>query len=157
MAEQIQETFTRLTPEERAARWAELRARPLMSGIYARCKNPNVYCKWVRKDDPNDIAYHETMGFRTVVDDPKKPREARRYTTAMPCNGEGKYINGDVILMECPRDDYEFYVHEGTELSRMQLNSGKDRFINEAARQDVPAFERDLKTGQVIKQSQRGR
>lgn len=133
-----------LTDEQRAKRYDELRRRQQMSRIFAQCNNPDISVRWVRKDDSNDISYHEWMGFKVAVEpDPNAPKDKRRFNTAVPCNEEGKYVVGDVILMEIPRDDYEFYLSECTKRSTEMVDAGKDNFITEAQRMDVPVFERD--------------
>lgn len=151
MADEIKSNEpTPMTDEQRKLRWAELRNRPLRSPIYARCRNADIYVRWVRKDDPNDISFHEGMGFKIAVEpNPKAPADKRRFDSATPPNAEGKYVNGDVILMEGPRVDYDFYCNEAVELSRKRLNSGKDRFMTDARRYGVTAFQRN-KDGQVV-------
>lgn len=139
-----------LTDAERKARWAELRNRPLRSSIYARCWNKDIYVRWVRKDDPNDISFHQGMGFKIVVEHPMpNTPNKRRFDSATPPNDEGHYVNGDVILMEAPKVDYDFYCNEAVELSRRRLEDGKDRFMNDARRMGITAFNKN-KQGQVV-------
>ncbi len=138
----------KLSAKERAARHEELRRRSSQSAIFAECKNPDIAVRWVRKDDPNDISLHEWMGFQIAKEpDPKAERAKRRFNTSVSPREDGTYVLGDVILMEIQKDDYDFFVNEGIERSRQQVDGGKETFRHEAAKLDVPTFERD-KAGQ---------
>lgn len=140
----------RMTDEERTARWAMLREQASRSKIYAKCKDPNIACRWVRKSDGGDIATHEWMGFKVVTENMKKPgKEDRRFDTAIPPDSEGHYVLGDVILMECLQDDYDFYVADGVRKSQEAVNAGKTSFADSASDKGFPAFERD-QSGRVI-------
>lgn len=151
------EVIKPMTDEERKKRYAELRGRMEMSRIYVEPPK-GVAVRWVRKDDSIDISKHEWMGFRIVVDDPKLPAlkqsespgtsGRRRFRTAIPCNADGTYVIGDVILMEIPAEDYEFFLSEGVARSRALVDAGKKNFLAEAEKLDVPAFERD-KAGNI--------
>lgn len=132
-----------MTPEEREARYEELRRRSQISQIFAECRNPNIAVRWVRKDDPNDIALHEWMGFRIAKDNPRVAKEKRRFNTAIPPKEDGTYVLGDVILMEIPKDDYDFFVNEGIQRSRELVDGGKKAFVSEANKLGVPTFQRD--------------
>lgn len=128
----------KIAREKKEARFAELRSRVEKSAIFAECKDRSIATRWVRKDDPTDIANHERMGFKIVREpNPKAPLSERRFDTTIPCNAEGIYVYGDVILMEIPRDDYDFYVNEGVELSKRRLESGKARFLATTKRQGM--------------------
>jgi hypothetical protein len=133
-----------LTPEERAARYEELRRRSVTSRIFARAKDPGIAVRWVRRDTNNhDVSLHEYLGFKIAKDNPKRPKEQRRFETAVPLGDDGIYVCGDVILMEISREDYEFYLSEGVARSRAQMDSGKAAFHEEAHKAKVPTFERD--------------
>lgn len=149
-----------MTAEERERRYAELRGRMQMSRIFVE-PPAGIAVRWVRKDDPVDISTHKWMGFEHVVEDIALPalKEGerpgmpgrRRFRTAVPANADGTYTVGDVILMEIAEDDYEFYIQEGVNRSRSLVDAGKENFLSEAEKHDVPVFERDkagnIKTG----------
>ena len=138
-----------LTPEERERRYEELRQRSANSRIYVEPRDPNIAVRWVR-NDPHDISLHEWMGFKFAKDNPKLPKEQRRFQTTVQLREDGTYILGDVILMEIARDDYEFYINEGIQRSRDLVHAGKRAFRTEAAKLDVPTFERD-KAGNIVR------
>jgi hypothetical protein len=133
---------TRLTPEERARHYEELQRRTMLSAIYARHRDPNLYVRWVR-DDKFDVATHRHLGFDFARDNPKVKPDNRRIDTVVPISEDGFYRTGDVILMEINRDDYEYYCNQNVERSRKMIDSGKDEFRNEARKRKVPTFTRD--------------
>jgi hypothetical protein len=137
---------TPLTPEERARRYEELRRKQSSSRIYARHRNPNMYVRWAR-DDSNDIALHKHLGFVFAKDNPKGPEDKRRIDTVVQLGEDGMYRIGDVILMEIPRDDYEFYCNENAQRSRELVDAGKRSFRDEAEKLGVETFERNPRTG----------
>lgn len=137
-----------MTPE-RLARYEELRKRQRMSRIFAECKDKSIAVRWVRKDDAVDISHHEWMGFRIAKEpNPTATPEERRFHTAVPCQPDGTYVIGDVILMEILADDYEFFIEEGANRATALMNAGKSGFIGEAQKLNVPVLERD-KAGNV--------
>lgn len=140
-----EETFTpplRLSPEERARRYEELSRKTMLSAIYARHRDPNLYVRWAR-DDKFDIATHRHLGFDFARDNPKTKLENRRIDTVVPISDDGFYRTGDVILMEIDRDTYDFYCNKNVERSRDQMEQGPREFRNEARKRRVPTFTRD--------------
>src|SRR5262252_3048136 len=139
-----------LTPEQRAARYEELRRRAALSKIYARCNNPEIEVRWIRKDDPTDIAYHEWMGFTVATEpDPEAPRAKRRFDTAIPPRLDGTYICGDVILYEVPKDVYDFHLNQNRAIANSMISDGQKAFRDEAEKLEVATFMRD-KTGRHV-------
>ncbi len=133
---------SRLSPEERARRYDELRRKSELSPIYARHRDPDMYVRWAR-DDKRDIATHKHLGFTFAKDNPKTPEEKRTIDTVVDISEDGMYRMGDVILMQIDRDAYEFYNAENVRRSREMVNTGKKVFREEAAKMRVPTFERD--------------
>lgn len=131
-----------MTPEERERRYEELSRMSELSAIWVRPRNPEIAVRWVRNES-RDIALHKTQGFRIVAEDPKLPESKRRFETMIPPNEDGNYVYGDVILMEAARMDYEFFIEQGLKRSRLQMDQGKQSFIEESRKRGVPTFERD--------------
>jgi len=139
-----------LTPEERAARYEELRKRSAISRIYAKARNPAIEVRWVRKDDLNDIALHEYWGFKIAREpNPKAPKEKRRFDTAVPPRDDGTYVCGDVILMEIAKDDYDFYLNQNRAIANSMISDGQRAFRDEAEKLDVATYVRD-KSGRRV-------
>ena|SRR5215831_13665414 len=148
-SEDFQEPRT-LTPEERVARYEELRRRSAMSRIFAEARNPAIAVRWVRKDDPNDLALHEWWGFIIAKEpNPKAPKEKRRFNTAIPPREDGTYVCGDVILMEIAKDDYDFYLNQNRAMANSMIDNGQKAFRDEAEKLEVATFMRD-KTGRHV-------
>ena len=148
MPEPQEPAFKPMTDDERRRRYEELRRRSSLSRIYARHRNPDMYVKWAR-DDRYDRALHKHLGFEIVHEDPKKPEARRLIDTVVPISDDGFYRTGDVILVQIPRIDYEFYCQMNVEESRRMVNAGKEGFKSDAAKLGIPVFERD-KAGHII-------
>jgi hypothetical protein len=56
---------------------------------------------------------------------------------------DGTYVLGDVILLDCDEETYEFLLMESEQRSNAQQSSAKDNFAFEAEKQGVPVFEVD--------------
>ncbi len=91
---------------------------------------------WARLNDMEEMSRLESLGFRVVVDDHKKPRYK-----ASGLRQDGTYILGDVILMEVPIEVYNILEEENLKTARDLVASAKDSFKNEAERRGVPVFE----------------
>lgn len=148
MEETPKPVFTPMTDDERRKRYDELRRRSSLSRIFARHRNPDMYVKWAR-DDRHDIALHKHLGFELVKDNPRLAEAKRMIDTVVPISEDGFYRTGDVILVQIPRLDYEFYCQMNVEESRRMVNAGKEGFKADAAKLGIPVFERD-KAGHII-------
>jgi hypothetical protein len=99
---------------------------------------------WARKDDENEMSRLDVLGFKIVRDDPKNPR--------YKANGrreDGTYQLGDVVLMECPTEMYDFYKQDNLERAKNMVQGVPQTFISEAEKKNVPAFEVDEKNKKV--------
>lgn len=148
-----------LSDEERRARYDQMRLRQSRSAIHVDTPN-GITCRWVRKDDPRDIANHKIKGFEYVRDNPKFPPLSedetpgtpgkRQFRCMMPIQPDGTYVYGDVILMWIPTDEYDFQVNEATRLSKERIEAPKRTFRAQAEAVGVSAFERD-RSGNILR------
>ena len=138
-----------MTQEEREARWKELRQRMSVSRIYVKAPQ-GITVRWARKDDANDMSYHEWMGFVIVREDPTIVKEKRRFQTAVPVREDGTYIVGDVILMEIDTETYEFYIRERLQQANAVPQAAKKEFREQAEALKAPTFERD-RSGSILR------
>jgi len=139
-----------LTPEQRAARYEELRRRSAKSRIFARSKNPAIEVRWIRKDDPTDIAFHKWLGFRVAMEPyPKARIEDRLFETSVPPNLDGTYTCGDVILYQSAKDDYDFHLNQNRAMANSMISDGQKAFRDEAEKLEIATFMRD-KTGRHV-------
>jgi len=138
-----------LTKEERETRWKELREKLALSRIYVKAP-AGITPRWVRKDDSNDMSYHEWMGFVIAREDPKVPKDKRRFQTSVPIREDGTYIVGDVILMEIDTETYQFYIRERLQQANAIPQAAKKEFREQAEALKAPTFERD-RSGSIIR------
>lgn len=134
MAETV-ETKATLTPEEKSKRYAELRARMQVSKLTV--KPPAGFTPyWARKDDTAEMARLDYLGFRIVKEVEGKPN---RYT-AQGRRADGTYVMGDVILMEIPTEDYQFYLQENSARAAQMSQAAKEKFLEDAEKSGAPTF-----------------
>lgn len=134
-----------LTIDARRKRYKELRARLGKSRLEVAGKKGRHYF-WADRNDSKEMTNLELAGY-SIVREPK-PKEVLAGTSpaVIRANGlksDGTYILGDVILMDCDMEVYEFILLSNEEKSRDQLQSAKDNFLIEAEREGVPTFEVD--------------
>ena len=123
-----------LTAEEKQKLFAELRER--MGESRLKVEGPaHLHPCWARKLDVSEIARLQYLGYEIVHDDPKKP--------VWKANGlreDGTYELGDVILMSCPQEVYEFLEQEQHEKSIAWARGYADSFTETAQEAKVPVF-----------------
>lgn len=124
-----------MTDEERRARYDLLRRKSNLSPIYAKHKNPDWVVRWVfAGKNQQDITLHNHLGFEFAKDDTKAPESERQIDTVVPLSEDGCYRTGDVVLMQIPKIDYDFYLAENARRSKELMNMGKDGFKTDAQR-----------------------
>lgn len=133
-----------LSPEERRARYEEIRRRMRQSRIQVTGDNSKIYY-WARKDDTHELSRLEWMGYEVVHDDPKNPR-----VTATGLREDGTYVLGDVILMHIDKEIYEFLESENARRARELVEGAKSDFVTDAQKEGVPTFERDEDPRKIV-------
>ena len=127
-----------MTPKEKKALFADLRARMNRSKLQIDKKPPGLHPYWARKADEHEMARLEYLGFKIVHDNPEK-----RLWDAAGFRQDGTFILGDVILMSLPEIEWEFYQRDIEERSREQAGAAQAEFRDQASQQGVPTFTKD--------------
>jgi hypothetical protein len=125
-------------PKDKAGRaewYAKMRERMGKSRFKVEKVPAGYTAYWARKNDEEELSRMDVLGFRVVRDDPAKPRYK-----ANGLKADGTYVMGDVILMEIPTDEYEFYKEENHSRATALVNGVPESFMNEALKQGAPAF-----------------
>lgn len=145
MATQVGETViksakpSQMNEAEKRDWYLKLRNRMRTSPLAVKRKAAGFVPYWARRNDPVETSRLDLLGFRVVREtDLKNPRYQ-----ANGLKEDGTYQLGDVILMECPEEEYEFYKQENLEQARQMSEGVGQAFMSEAAKQNVPAFEVD--------------
>jgi hypothetical protein len=126
-----------LTKEQKAKRFAELRQRMGRSLLKVDLAPAGRTPYWARKDDANELARLEALGFSIVHDsDPKA-----LLWKAPGRREDGTFVVGDVILMSIESDLYEEYLAYNAELQTKMISAGAEDFKEQARQRDVPVFE----------------
>lgn len=92
---------------------------------------------WARKEDDTEMARLDYLGFRVVRELEGQPK---RYK-AQGSRADGTYTMGDVILMEIPTEEYDFYRGENSRRAAEMASSAKAKFVEDAEKQGAPTFQ----------------
>ena len=132
-----------LTTEERKHLLESLRRNLGQSRL--KVEGPSdMHPYWARLNDTSEMSRLESFGFRVVVED----RVKRRYK-ASGLREDGTYALGDVILMEVPKEVYDFLEREILQTASNLIASAKLTFKEGAERRGVPTFDVQPKVKEV--------
>lgn len=135
-----------LSPEEKKRRWREMSAKARFADQTLVIGLPEVHYFWANNTDDSELIRLQSMGY-TIVKEPQ-PQEVlsgkvKPKITAAGLKEDGTYVRGDVILMQVPQEDYEFFLLDIEQRHEEGMNSVKTEFLDSAAQQGVPTFEID--------------
>jgi hypothetical protein len=132
-----------LTESERKKRFAELRER-LGQPRLKVTGDPAKHYFWAHRSDSQELDRLDLVGY-TIVREPQAELvlagKARARIQAGGLRNDGTYVLGDVILMECDQDLYDFLMMENDERVQMMNQAAKDNFLIEAEKAGAPTFE----------------
>jgi hypothetical protein len=89
---------------------------------------------WVNRREERRTWY-EGMGFAVV-----KATSPPRVHASVPPGPDGTYLRGDLILYECDKEFYDAMALDNALRGFESINAATDQFINNIAREGVPAF-----------------
>lgn len=132
-----------LTPEQKKARYAELRKKFGRAKSFVGGKS-GIHYFWAAKDDGSEMARLDMIGYsivrepnaKEVLSGTKKPE-----IDAAGLREDGTYCLGDTILMCCPQDVYEFSLLDVEERFEVMKRSAKENFLTEAEKAGAPTFQ----------------
>jgi hypothetical protein len=134
-----------LTAAQRKQRYEELRQRMGKPRLEVKGE-PNKHYFWAHRPDMQELDRLDLAGY-TIVREPNAKEvlagKAKPKIQAGGLREDGTYILGDVILMCCDEELYEFMMMDNDERAAAIFNSAKSNFLVESERQGVPTFEVD--------------
>lgn len=134
-----------LTAEARNRRYAELRERIGKPRLDVKGLKGRHYF-WGPRGDSNELDRLDLVGYR-IVREPNVAAvlagEAQPTVKAAGLREDGTYVLGDVILLDCDEEVYEFLMLDVEQRSNQQQHAAKDNFVYEAEKTGVPTFEVD--------------
>lgn len=134
-----------LTAAERDRRYKELRERIGKPRLEIK-GDPTKHYFWGPRGDSNELDRLDLIGYR-IVREPNAANvlagKAQPKIVAAGLREDGTYVLGDVILLECDMEVYEFLLLDNDQRSNARQSSAKDNFAFEAEKQGVPTFEVD--------------
>lgn len=138
-------TSAALTEEQRRARYEELRQRIGKPRLEVT-GDPKMHYFWGPRGDSNELDRLDLIGYRIVREPNVKDVLAGKAQPKVKAAGlreDGTYVLGDVILLECDMEVYEFLILQNEEKSAADQRAAKENFLFETEKQGVPTFEVD--------------
>jgi hypothetical protein len=138
-------TTGELSEEQRNRRYEELRQRMGRSRLEVKGE-PGKHYFWAHASDSNELDRLDLLEYTLVRELNAKEVLAGKAKPKIKAGGlreDGTYKQGDVILMQCDEEVYEFQMLENERRSNQQQQSAKDNFVFEAEQKGVPTFEVD--------------
>lgn len=134
-----------LTAEARARRYSELRERIGKPRLEVKGL-PGRHYFWGPRGDSNELDRLDLIGYRIVRESNAKDILAGKAQPKVQAAGlreDGTFVLGDVILLDCDAEVYEFLMLDVEQRSNQQQHAAKDNFVFEAEKTGVPTFEVD--------------
>ena len=138
-------TLGELTPEQKRQRYQQLRERSGKSKLEVK-GDPKLHYFWAHRTDDAQLIQFETNGYWVVREKNAKEVLAGKAKPAITASGlreDGTYVIGDVILMACTMEVYEFLMLDQDEQMAEMKRAAKDDFRVEAEKVGAPVFEFD--------------
>lgn len=134
-----------LTAEQRRKRYEDLRSRVGKPRLEVK-GDPTKHYFWGPRGDSNELDRLDLIGYIIVREPNAKDvlaGKAKPKITAAGLREDGTYVLGDVILLQCDMETYEFLMLDNDEKARALQMSAKDNFLFESQKAGVPTFEVD--------------
>lgn len=153
-----------MTKEERKRRYSEYKKKQGKSKLEVIGGDPNRHYFWAgfgHSAGPVSEAYNSVEMVRLEYDEytivkvsnpadvlsgKAKAKHGNYEITAGGLRQDGTFVIGDVILMSCPQEVYEFHMLDVEERSEAQISASVEQFKTTAAAAGVPTFEPPLGT-----------
>jgi len=139
------EPSAELNAAARKKRYEDLRQRMGRSRLEVHGK-PGRHYLWAPRGDGNELDRLDLQGY-SITREPNAAEvlkgKAKPQIKANGLKEDGTYVLGDVILVDCDEEVYEFIMMQNEEKSNAQQSSARDNFVFETEKQGVPTFEVD--------------
>lgn len=133
-----------LSQEEKRKRY-DLYRKNNRGSKFAVKGDPNIHYFWGPKDDSAELVRLDMQGY-WIVKEPNPTdviagkEGVKPKVQAGGLRQDGTYVIGDVILMACTLESYEFALMAVDDSHEEMLSSAKENFLHEAEKQGVPTF-----------------
>jgi len=132
-----------LTPEEKKARWKALSQKSRYADQTTVIGEPGVHYFWANNTDDPEIIRLESIGY-WIATEPNAADvlagKAKPKIQAAGLKEDGRYTRGDVVLMACSQEDYEFFLLDTEQRHDEGMMSIPEEFISEATAAGAPTF-----------------
>jgi hypothetical protein len=137
--------LSELTSEEKKARWREMSQKARFTDQSKVVGEAHIHYFWAGNTaiDAAELIRLQNLGYE-IVKEPS-PKEVLSGTkqpkiVAAGLKEDGTYIRGDVILMQIPQEDYEFFLLDIEQRHENSMNSVSEDFRSEAELAGSPTF-----------------
>src|ERR1700722_15104344 len=131
-----------LSQEEKRKRYEAYRRQSRGSRFEVK-GDPNIHYFWGPKDDSSELTRLDMQGYYIIREPNPKDVIDGRAQPKIKAGGprqDGRCVIGDVILMACPLETYEFALLDVEASHEELLKSAKENFLVEAEKAGVPTF-----------------
>jgi hypothetical protein len=132
-----------LLEEEKKARYAKFRRAARHSRFEVKGKE-GIHYLWAPREDSSEMTRLSMLDYSIVREPNVKEVLAGTKEAVVKAGGlreDGTYVIGDVILVQCTEEQYQFALQDVEDSHNELLTSAKDNFIDEANKAGVPTFE----------------
>lgn len=133
----------KMSREERKQRYAQYQKKLGRSKLEVH-GDPNIHYFWADKNDDGELVRLDFLEYFIVKEPKAKEVLAGTATPKVRAAGlreDGTYIIGDVILMGCPMEIYEFHMMDVEERSEAQIAASVEQFKSSAQQRGIPTFD----------------
>lgn len=133
----------KMSREERKQRYAQYQKKLGRSKLEVQ-GDPNIHYFWADKNDDGELVRLDFLEYFIVKEPNAKDVIAGKATPKVRAAGlreDGTYVIGDVILMGCPMEIYEFHMMNVEELSEAQIAASVEQFKSSAQQRGIPTFD----------------
>lgn len=144
-----QKSLRDMTSEEKVKRYRELRGKLRQASDQSSVQGePNVHYFWANKFNEPELLRLQGLGY-TIIQEPKAAEvlasKAKPKIQAAGLKPDGTYTRGDVILMQIPQEEYDFFLLDIEQRHEEHMNNIVSEFQDEAEKVGAPTFTVDRK------------
>lgn len=136
--------LAKLSVEEKKERYRKLSQRARFADQSLVKGETHMHYFWANKFDDPELIRLEGLGY-TIVKEPNVKEvlagKAKAKIQAAGLKEDGTYVRGDLILMQIPQEDYEFFLLDIEQRHEEGMASVKTEFMDAAAQAGAPTFE----------------
>jgi hypothetical protein len=133
-----------MTREEKIAHWRKLSKTARYADQSTVVGEVHMHYFWADKNDDPELIRLDSLGY-TIVREPNVEQvlagKAKAKLQAAGLKEDGTYVRGDLILMQVPQEDYEFFLLDIEQRHEQGMKGITEEFREQARMAGAPTFE----------------